>query len=91
MVGSVDVGHLMDVAVFLGFLQDIKSLFLCDIVCSSGLDCVVSHIADLDTPVLLVVGASLADLHSGITAGTDTGGEMSVVFLQPVRDLLEAD
>ena len=58
---------------------------------SAGFDRVVRHIADLNTPVILVIRAALAEHRAGRAAGADAGGQMPVVLLEPVGDLFDAD
>ena len=91
VIVAVDVGDLVNVAVFLGLFQDIEGFFLRDVVSAAGFDCVVGHVADLNAPVLAVVGAALAQHRPGRAAGADTGGEMALVFLQPIGDFFQFD
>ena len=60
MVRAVDVGDLVHVPVFLGLAQDIQGLLLGDVVGPARFHGVVRHVAHLDAPVLLVVGAAFA-------------------------------
>ena len=89
MIGTIDVGGLMYIAVLFGLFQDLQRLFLGDVMGSSGLYSVVGHIAHLDTPVIYIVCTAFSQFGPGIAAGTDTGRQMSFVFLQPVGDLFQ--
>ena len=91
MVFAVDVRDLVDVAVLFGAAEDLQRFLFRDVVRAAGLDGVIRHVADLDAPVVAVVRAALADHGAGGAAGADAGGQMSVVFLEPVGDLLGLD
>ena len=91
LVLTVNVGDLVDVAFLLGFMEDVQSFFVCDVVSHTGLAAVVSEIADTDAPVLFDVTGTLAADPLLLPAGTDADADMAFVFLQPVGQMLNVE
>ena len=89
MLRTIDIGNLVNEAVILCFLQNIQRLFRRNIMGAAGFDGVIRHVANLNAPVIRIIAAAFAQHRAGITAGTDSGRKMTLIFLQPVRDMLQ--
>ena len=89
LVCAVDVGDLMDKAVLFRQSQNLERPLLGDVVGAAGLHGVIGHVAELDAPVVDIVRAAVSGDRPGGAAGADTGGDMALVFFQPVGDVLQ--
>ncbi len=88
---AVDIGYLMHVAVLFRKLENFKRTLFINVMRATRFNGVIRHIADLYTPVVHVVGTAVAEHCARRAAGADTSGQMSVVFLQPVRNMLDIE
>ena len=88
LVGAVDVGGLMDVAVLFGALADDQSLFLGDGTALAGFHQILGKIAQADAAVVLDLAGALAVEAPGVAAGAVAHGELALVLVQPVGDVL---
>lgn len=84
LVLAVDVGYLMDIAVLLGKLEYLESALFGYVVSASGLNGVIRHVAELDAPIVKIIGAAVAEHCARSAAGADTCGDVTLVFLEPV-------
>ena len=84
LVLAVDVRYLMDIAVLLGKLEYLESALFGYVVRASGLNGVICHVAELDAPIVKIVGAAVAEHCARSAAGADTCGDVTLVFLEPV-------
>gem|GEM_PF-3153744 len=92
LVGAVDVGRLMDETVLLSDFEDAHDFVSVDVVAGLlGLDHVIRHVTNGDTPVVRVVGTADAALVALIPAGARRNGISAVIFVEPVRDMLDVD
>ena len=91
LVLAVDVGYLVDIAVFLGALEDSQRLFVGDIAALAGLDAVSCEGADGDAQLILHLAAALAHKAHCVAAGAVADAELTLVLLEPVGDMLNAD
>ena len=92
LVRAVDVGRLMDETVVFGDLQDAHDFVSVDVVAGLlGLDHVVRHVTNGDTPVVRVVGAADTALVALLTAGAGRNGIFAFIFVEPVRNVLDVD
>ena len=89
LVGTIDVGGLVDIAVVLGPFADLKCFFFGNATAFAGLYQVVGEIAETDAAVVLNLTGALAEQSAGITAGAVTNGQFSVILVQPVRNVLQ--
>ena len=71
-----------------GFLEDRHRLVVRNIVTTTCLSQVVRHVAYSDTPIAVIVDATLVHLLSPVPTRADTNAYMSFIFLEPVRDML---
>ena len=60
LIFTVNVGYLVNLAVFFGKLEYFKCTFFCYVVCSSGFNGVIRHIAELYAPIVKIVCAAVA-------------------------------
>ena len=88
---AVDVRHLVHEAVVLRLLEDGDRLVVGDEVAAAGLGQVFGHVAHADAPVAVVVGAALVQLLPAVSAGADAHGEVPLIPLEPVGDVLDVD
>ena len=88
LVGAVDVGGLVDVAVLLGALADLQRLFLGDAATLAGLYQVLGKVAQADAAVVLNFAGALAIQAAGVAAGTVAHGKAALVLVQPVGNVL---
>ena len=89
LVSTVNIGDLMDKAVFLTLAEDFQCLFLGDITAAlAGLYHLVGHVANGNTPAFGVVGAAFVEGQTGFTAGTGGCGILALILIQPVGDML---
>ena len=58
----------MDISVLFRKLKYLESALFCDIVCAVGFNRVIRHIAQLNTPVVDIVGAAFVKHCSGRSA-----------------------
>ena len=92
LVFAVDVGDLMDEAVFFALLEDLERLLFGDVMTALlRFHHIVGHIADRDAPAFRVVRAAFVVGLARIAAGAGGGGILAVVFVKPVGDLFEVD
>ena len=84
LVLAVDVGYLMNIAVLLGKFEYLESALFGYVVRASGLDSVVRHVAELDAPIVKIIGAAVAEHCARSAAGADTCGDVTLVFLEPI-------
>ena len=90
LVLPVDVGGLVNVAVLLGTLADVQGLLLGDGTALAGLDQILGKVAQTDAAVVLDLAGALAVETAGVAAGAVADGELAVVLIQPVGDVLDA-
>ena len=89
LVLAVDVGDLVDEAVFLSLAEDVQGLLPGDVAAAlAGLHHIVRHVAHGHAPALGIVGAALVKGHPGTAAGAGGGGVFAVVLVQPVGNVL---
>ena len=81
----------MDVAVIRSALADLQNLFLGDAAALAGLYQVVGKIAEADAAVVLDFAGALTVQAAGIAAGTVANRELTIIFVQPVGDVLDGD
>ena len=67
----------------------LQGLFLCNIMAASGVHAPFRKIAQTDAAFLFNGSVALAADSLLAAAGADTDGELAVVFVEPVRDMLE--
>ncbi len=79
----------MNEAIVFGFLQNLEGFFLVDAAGFASLNGIVSHIAELDAPVIGIIRASFAQMGTRITAGAKSGAQMAIVFLKPIGDVFQ--
>ena len=80
----------MNKTVFLGLCTDIDDLVVGDVVAFSCLYAVISHISNGKTPIFWVVSAAVAT--NALSKATRTGScSISIVFLEPMRDMLNGN
>ena len=89
LVLTIDVGDLVNVTVLFGTLQDLQRLFLGDGTAFAGLDQVVGEIADADAAVVLDLAGTDAVKPAGVAAGAVADGDLSVILVQPVGQMLD--
>ncbi len=89
LVLTVDVGDLVDVAVLFGALTDLQRLFLGDWTALAGLNQVIGKVTKTDAAVILNLAGALAVETAGVAAGAVADGELPVVLVQPVGDMLD--
>ena len=84
LVLTVDVGDLVDIALFLGAAEDVHHLLVCSgIAVLAGLVAVSCTVANGNAPVVGDLAGALAAHALGAAAGADAD-RIVVVFLQPV-------
>ena len=89
-VRAVQVGDLVDVALFLRPLNDLHGLFPGDVMgVLAGLHQELGDVPQADAHIALDVAHALAPDPLGLAAGADHGAEL-VVLLQPVAQMLHA-
>ena len=82
----------MDEAVLFRNFEDAQNFFAVDVMAGFlGLDHVVRHVADGDAPVVRVIGAADTALVALVTAGAGRNRIFAVIFVKPVRDVLDID
>ena len=74
----------MNIAVLLGKFEYLESALFGYVVRASGLNGVVRHVAELDAPIVKIVGATVAEHCARSAAGADTCGDVTLVFLEPI-------
>ena len=90
-VFAVDIGDLVDIAVVLRLLEDLHGLLVADGTAGADLIHIVGKVADADAPFALHVAGALAPDALGTAAGTDAHTDVTLVFFQPVGDVLDAE
>ena len=91
LIFSVDIRYLMNVSVLFRKLQYFQSPFFGYVMRSAGFHGIVRHIAELYAPIVYIVGTAIAEHGARSAARTDSRGDMSVVFVEPVRDMFEVN
>ena len=87
-VCTVNVGDLMDEAVFLALAEDFQSLFLGDVAATlTGFHHVISHVAHGNTPAFGVIGTAFIEGQTGFAAGAGRCGVLALILIQPVGDM----
>ena len=81
----------MDIAVILGALKDAHSLFIGDVAPLACLCAVSCEGADCYAQLLLQLAAALAHKAHCIAAGAVADAELTLVLLEPVGDMFDAD
>ena len=81
---AVDVGDLVDIAVFFSTLADVQSLFLGNRAALAGFNQVLGKVAETDAAVVLDLAGAFAEETAGIAAGAVTDRKLSFIFVQPV-------
>ena len=89
LFGTVDVRDLVDIAVLFGALADLKRFFLRDRAALAGLDQIIGKIAQTDAAVVLDLAGTLVEETTGVAAGTIADGKVSVILVEPMRDVLD--
>ena len=84
---AVNVGDLMDKAVFLGTLANVDNLVVGDIVAFAGFHAIIGHVAYGNAPVLGIVGTTIAADALGQTTRARRC-RISIIFFEPMRDML---
>ena len=87
---TVNVGDLVDEAVFLCLAEDFQGFFVADVAAPVGFHHIVRHIANGNAPIFKAVAAAFLQLFPGHPAGAGRGGKF-VVFFQPVGDMLNVN
>ena len=92
LVLAVDVGYLVDIALFLGALEHFHDLLIGSIVDAflAGLIAVLCGVADSDTPMLGQVAGATVITALAVTAGANAD-LIVIVLLQPVGQMLDGD
>ena len=90
LIFTVNVSNLMNKTVFLGLCTDIDNLVVGDVMAFSCFYAVISHISNGKTPIFWVVGAAVAT--DTLSKATRTRScSIPIVFLQPMRDMLNGN
>ena len=89
-VFAVDVGDLVHVTVTLGSLENFQNFIVGEITPHASLDTVLRHIANADAVFSFNVAASLTACCLLLAACADADG-IFVIFVQPVRDVLDGN
>ena len=81
----------MDETILFGLLENGQHLIISYVLATIGLDNIIGHITDGNTPVLGIVTTTLTQLRPAESAGTHALGVLTIILLQPVGDPLDAD
>ena len=88
LILTVDVRDLVDVAVVLRALQDFHRLFIGNGTAHVVFFTVFRKLADRDAQLILQLAAAVAGNAHGVAAGAVAHAELSLILLQPVREML---
>ena len=91
LILAVDIGYLVDIAVFLGALEDAHRLFIGDVAALAGLGAVSCEGTDCYAALLLQLAAALAHEAHRVSAGAVADAELTLVLLEPMGDMLDID
>ena len=81
---TVDIGDLMYKTVVFRFFQDGHALIVGNVVTSTCFRQILRHIANADTPIVVIVGAPFIQPFATNTAGADAHSQVAFVALKPI-------
>ena len=81
---TVDIGDLVYKTMILCFFQDGHALIVGDEVTSARLRQIFCHIANADTPIVVIVGAAFIQSFATNTAGADAHSQVAFVAFKPI-------
>ena len=88
LVLAVNIRNLVNKSVVLGVLQDFHDFFAGNVMTAFSLHEIISHIANANAPIFRVVGTAFIKSASAQTARARRSRVFSVVFVEPVRNVL---